>query len=149
MPQGLPLKLRYAFILQVLLASVAVVVGAVVTGSIVKQALTDQQLRTEANAFWSARAGDRAYPLPRTSAMRGWFVPAGESQDAVPAELRGFGIGISRLADGKGKLIIDERPQGRLYLVMSFDLLEQVIRRAGLVSILLALGAICLTTWLT
>jgi len=149
MPQGLPRKLRYAFILQVMLASVAVVVGAAITGSIVKQALTDQQLRTEVEEFWRARAADPAYPLPRTSAMRGWFVPAGQSQDQVPAELRGFGIGISHLADGKGKLIIDERPQGRLYLVVSFDLLERVIRRAGLVSILLALAAIYLTTWLT
>ncbi|GAA3916669.1 sensor histidine kinase [Luteimonas lutimaris] len=149
MSQGLPRKLRYAFILQVMLASVAVVVGAAVTGSIVKRALTDQQLRNEAEQFWSARAGDPAHPLPRTSTVHGWFVATGHSQDAVPAELRGFGNGISRLADGDRKLFIDERPQGRLYLVMSFELLDRVIRRAGVVSILLALLAIYLTTWLT
>lgn len=149
MPQGLPRKLRYAFILQMVLASVAVVVGAVVTGSIVKQVLTDQQLRNEAEQFWSARAGDPEYPLPRTSTVHGWFVAAGQPQDAVPAELRGFGDGISRLADGDSKLIIDERSQGRLYLVMSFDLLDRVIWRAGVVSILLALVAIYLATWLT
>jgi signal transduction histidine kinase len=149
MPQGLPLKLRYVFILQVMLASVVVVIGAAVTGSIVKQALTDQQLRNEVEQFWTARAEDPAYPLPRSSTMRGWFVAAGGSQDELPVELRRFGTGISRLADGNRKLIIDDRPQGRLYVVMSFDLLDKVIRRAGLVSILLALLAIYVTTWLT
>src|SRR5690606_19501776 len=123
MPQGLPRKLRHAFILQVVLASVVVLVGALATGSIVKDVLTDQQLRNEAEAFWSGRAQDPAHPLPHTSTMRGYFVPPGQSQDRVPAELRGFGTGIAPLAGGNSKLIIDDRQQGRLYLVMSFDLL--------------------------
>ena len=149
MPQGLPRKLRNAFILQMVLASVAVVVGAVATGSIVTDMLTDRHLRNEVEQFWSGRAQDPAYPLPHTSAMRGYFVAPGQSQDRVPAELRGFGIGISPLADGHRKLIVDERQQGRLYLVVSFELLDAVVMRAGLVSVLLALVAIYLTTWLT
>ncbi|MGN7724342.1 sensor histidine kinase [Luteimonas sp. 22616] len=149
MSQGLPRKLRYAFILQVVLASLVVVVGAVVTGSIVKDALTDQQLRGEAQEFWNGRARDPAYPLPRASTMHGYFVATGQLQDQVPAELRRYGIGVSDLPGGNRKLIVDERPQGRLYLVMSFDLLDAIIARAGLVSMLLALVAVYLTTWLT
>jgi signal transduction histidine kinase len=149
MPQGLPRRLRYAFTLQVMLASVAVVIGAVVTGSIVKDALTDQQLRREAQEFWSGRARDPAYPLPQTSTLHGYFVARTQRQDGVPDELRRYGTGVSDLPGDNRKLIIDERPQGRLYLVMSFDLLDAVIRRAGLVSMLLALLAVYLTTWLT
>ena len=149
MSQGLPRKLRYAFILQVMLASVVVVVGAAVTGSIVKDALTDQQLRSEAQEFWDGRARDPAYPLPRSSTMHGYFVADAQLQDQVPAELRRYGIGVSNLPGDNRKLIIDERPQGRLYLVMSFDLLDAIIVRAGLVSMLLALVAVYLATWLT
>ncbi|MDN5781316.1 MAG: HAMP domain-containing histidine kinase [Luteimonas sp.] len=148
MPQGLPRKLRHAFILQMMAASVVVVVGAVVTGSIVKDVLTDQQLRGEAQEFWSGHERDPGYPLPHTSTMHGYFVSSGQ-QDQVPVELRRYGIGISDLGGDNRKLIIDEHPQGRLYLVMSFDLLDTVIRRAGLVSMLLALLAVYLTTWLT
>ena len=149
MPEGLPRKLRHAFILQVMLASVVVIVGAVATSSIVKEALTGQQLRSEAQEFWNGRARDPAYPLPRTSTLHGYFVASGQRHDRVPAELRRHGTGVSDLPGGNRKLIIDERPQGRLYLVMSFDLLDAVIRRAGLVSMLLALLAVYLTTWLT
>jgi hypothetical protein len=131
MSQGLPRKLRYAFILQVVLASLVVVVGAVVTGSIVKDALTDQQLRGEAQEFWNGRARDPAYPLPRSSTIQGYFVADAQLQDQVPAELRRYGIGVSDLPGGNRKLIVDERPQGRLYLVMSFDLLDAIIARGA------------------
>ena len=149
MPQGLPRKLRYAFILQVMLASVVVVIGAAVTASIVKDVLTDQQLRSEAEEFWAGRSRDPAYPLPRSALIHGYFVPDGKLLDRVPTELRRYGTGISELAGGNRKLIVDERPPGRLYLVMSFDLLDTVIRRAGLASMLLALLAVYVTTWLT
>src|SRR3546814_15826413 len=81
--------------------------------------------------------------------MHGYFTTGQQPAAGVPDELRRFGVGISELPGGDRKLIIDERPQGRLYLVMSFELLDTVIRRAELVSILLALIAIYLTTWLT
>ena len=149
MPEGLPRKLRHAFILQVMLASVVVIVGAVATSSIVKEALTGQQLRSEAQEFWNGRARDPAYPLPRTSTLHGYFVASGEQHDRVPAGLRGYGAGVFDLPGGNRKLIVEERPQGRLYLVMSFDLLDAIIRRAGLVTMLLALLAVYLTTWLT
>src|SRR3546814_8708680 len=81
--------------------------------------------------------------------MHGYFTTGQQPAAGVPDELRRFGVGLSELPGGNRKLIIDERPQGRLYLVMSFELLDTVIRRAELVSILLALIAIYLTTWLT
>lgn len=148
MPQGLPRKLRYAFILQMVLASASVVIGALVAGSIVTDVLTDQLLHSEAEEFWDGRARDPAYPLPRSSTIQSYFAN-GQPAETVPAELRRFGTGISVLPGGKRKLIIDERPGGRLYLVMSFELVDAVIRRAEIVSILLALIAVYLTTWLT
>src|SRR3546814_14340620 len=81
--------------------------------------------------------------------MHGYVTTGQQPAAWVPDGLRRFGVGISELPGGNRKLISDERPQGRLYLVMSFEPLDTVIRRAELVSILLALIAIYLTTWLT
>src|SRR3546814_17196980 len=81
--------------------------------------------------------------------MHGYFTTGQQPAAGVPDELRRFGVGLSELPGGNRKLIIDERPQGRLYLVMSFELLDTVIRRAELVSLLLALIALYLTNWLT
>src|SRR5690606_23080994 len=148
MPQGLPRKLRRAFIVQVVLASVAVVAGALVTGSLVRETLADRQLRNEADAFWSGLARDPAYPPPRTAALRGYFVAAGDAGDHVPTGLRGFGEGISTLP-GHRKLVVDERPSGRLYLAASFELLDAVVMRAGVVAVALVLLAIYFGTWLT
>src|SRR3546814_13509521 len=113
MSQGLPRKLRYAFILQMVLAGASVIVGALVAGSIVKDVLTDQQLRSEAGAFWSGRARDADYPLPRTSTMHGYFPTGQQPAAGVPDGLRRIGVGISELPRGNRQLIIDERPPGR------------------------------------
>src|SRR3546814_1078584 len=95
MSQGLPRKLRYAFILQMVLAGASVIVGALVAGSIVKDVLTDQQLRSEAGQFWSGRARDADYPLPRSSTMHGYFTTGQQPAAGVPDELRRFGVGRS------------------------------------------------------
>src|SRR3546814_16172770 len=86
MSQGLPRKLRYAFILQMVLAGASVIVGALVAGSIVKDVLTDQQLRREAGQFWSGRARDADYPLPPTSTMHGYFTTGQQPAAGVPDE---------------------------------------------------------------
>src|SRR3546814_11082992 len=119
MSQGLPRKLRYAFILQMVLAGASVIVGALVAGSIVKDVLTDQQLRSEAGQFWSGRARDVDYPLPRSSTMHGYFTTGQQPAAGVPDELRRFGVGIAELPGGNRNLIIDERPQARLYRELS------------------------------
>ena len=149
MPQGLPRKLRYAFTVQVMMASFAIIIGVAVAGSIVKSVLTSQRLQDEADDYWNRRAVDAGSPLPGSSTMHGYFVGHGRSQAQVPAELRAFGPGISELPGRNRKVIIDERAQGRLYLAMSFDLLDTVVRRTGIISMLLALFAVYVTAWLT
>ena len=149
MPQGLPRKLRYAFILQLVMASLVIIAGVAIAGSIVKDVLTTRQLHDEADAYWNQRSGNPLHPLPASSTLRGYFVATGQPADQVPAELRALGPGISRLPGRNRKAIVDDRAQGRLYLAMSFDLIDAVVRRAGIVSMLLALLAVYMTTWLT
>src|SRR3546814_3634269 len=114
------------------LAGASVIVGALVAGSIVKDVLTDQQLRSEAGEFWTGRACDADYPLPRSSTMHGYFTTGQQPAAGVPDQLRRFGVGTSELPGGNRKLILAERPQGRLYMVTSFQLLDTCIRRPEL-----------------
>ncbi len=148
MTEGLPRRLRYAFFLQVVVASLVVVAGVLASSRIVRDVLTDQQLRVEAEQFWDGRVRDPAWPVPRGAIVNGWFVPRGAGTEGVPAELRERAPGISVL-DGSRKLVVEDRAQGRLYLVMSFGLLDTVIRNAGLASLLLVLLVVHVTTWLT
>jgi signal transduction histidine kinase len=148
MTEGLPRRLRYAFILQVMVATLLVIVGVMASSRIVRDVLTDRQLRAEAAQFWQGRARDPAWPLPRGATVNGWFVPRGGDAASIPAELRGRGPGIANL-DGSRKLVVEDGAQGRLYLVMSFGVLDAVIRRTGLASMLLVLLAVHATTWLT
>jgi signal transduction histidine kinase len=149
MPQGLPRKLRYAFVLQAMLTSVAIIVGIYVTGLVVREVLTTQRLHAEAESYWRARAADPAAPLPRTSTVSGYFVPIGGSDASLPAELRGLAPGVTEFSRDRRKALLDARVQGRLYIVMSFSLLDTAIRWANLLSIVLALCAVYAATWFT
>ena len=48
MPQGLPRKIRIAFIMQVVLASVAILVGAYLISAVAKFSLINSALQQEA-----------------------------------------------------------------------------------------------------
>jgi len=152
MPHGLPRKLRYVFTLQAVMASFAVIVGFYFAGMSVKEILETRRLQAEAENYWSGRARDPAYPLPRTSTLRGYFVPADVDVDfSLPETFRMLPAGIYDLPlpDRSSKVLIDERPQGRLYIQASFILVEQVVLWTGLVSMLLALLAIYAVSWLS
>ncbi len=147
MTDGLPRKLRYAFVLQALVSTLVIVVGIWIAGSAGRAVLTSQSLQDEADSFWAARTRDPQYRLPTSSTVQGYFVAAGQSSAQLPAELRAFESGISRLAHQS--VLVDVREPGRLYLVMSFKRLDSVIAWLGAVSMLLGLLAVYVLTWLT
>ncbi|WP_242113024.1 sensor histidine kinase [Luteimonas aquatica] len=149
MPQGLPRKLRYAFILQAVLMSLAIAVGIVVAGAVIRELATERRLHAEAGHYWSGRARDPAFPLPTTSTVSGYFLAPGDSPARLPAALRGFRPGISRLPGTSYKVLVEQRPQGRLYVVMSFPVTDTTVFSIGATSILLSLLAVCGATWLT
>jgi signal transduction histidine kinase len=150
MAQGLPRKLRYVFVLQAVTASFAIIIGFYFAGTLVKDALAAQHVRAEADAYLAARARDPGYPLPRTSTANGYFVASGDVVAArrIPVALRTLPDGYHDLP-GRVKALVETRPEGRLYLAMSFPLLERVVWWSGAVSMLLALLAIYAVSWLT
>lgn len=149
MQQGLPRKLKRAFLLQAVMASIAIVVGMLAAGIIVKEVLVRQRLQLEAGNFWRGRAIDAAWPMPKTSMVEGYFVPRGATAGLVPAGLKEFGPGMHVLSERTDRLLVEDRASGRLYLVMHFHLLDSAVRWTSIVAMALALIAIYVVTWLT
>lgn len=76
MPQGLPRKIKLAFILQAVIGSIAITLGILLAGLAVRHVVLEQRMQREADDYWAGRTRDVDYPLPRTSTTRGHFVPA-------------------------------------------------------------------------
>ena len=68
MPQGLPYKLRYAFLLQVTMASIVIVAGTFAAVSYSEHILSSQALEEEATYYWQQRDQD-PHRLPPDSAL--------------------------------------------------------------------------------
>lgn len=149
MPQGLPRKIKIAFVLQAVIASFAIVIGIYIASTLVQETLSDKRLRSEATAFWKGYRTDPGYPLPRNSTMQGFLVPARTSPGMVPLQLASYPKGISQLPSPHHKLLVDAHPEGTLYLVSSFALVEGVAFWIALTSITLSLLVLYAVTWVT
>lgn len=151
MPQGLPRKLRRVFILQAVMASFAVAVVLYGAGTLFGSSLTRSRVVAEATDYWAGRAGNPDYPLPTTSTVTSYFVPAGGDAAGVPGQYRALPDGIHdlQLSRVPHKLLVESRPEGRLYISMSFALVNRVLYWSALASLLLAVVAIGVVSWLS
>ena len=71
MPQGLPRKLRRVFVLQAVLAIVAVVTCMYVATVFARARIASDWMQAEADLFWQELARDPAYPPPWTQSVNG------------------------------------------------------------------------------
>lgn len=153
MPQGLPRKLRRVFVVQALIAVVAVVACLYVSIVVARGLLAAQWLRVEADRFWVEVARDPTFPAPWTSAVHGYFVPAGTDAAlmGVPDTYLEAVPGMHRLEapGGSQRLLVEDGPGGRLYLRVAFPLLDDVSRWSLLIASLLAAGTIATVSWLS
>ncbi len=149
MPYGLSRKIRIAFILQTLLASLAVLLCAYLVMMAVKYSLVHTVLEDEASYFWGRYAASPAQQPPNTRNIRGYLVPAGRAPLSLPASLRSLDAGFHEL-DAQGQFVyVDQRPQGRLYLVFLRSQAERLALWFGLLPMLLILLAIYAASWLS
>jgi signal transduction histidine kinase len=147
MPQGLPRRLRLAFLLQVLMASIVIVAGTYAAVAIASQELARQSLEREATRYWERRAADPSLAPPQGDALRGDVVADGGSAAALPSTLRNLRPGRQQLQD---LLVLVEERQGlRLYLTFSQSRIDELSWQLVLVPMLLALLAVAASSWFT
>ncbi|HET8818695.1 MAG TPA: HAMP domain-containing sensor histidine kinase [Xanthomonadaceae bacterium] len=149
MVAALPRKIRIAVILQVALAGALVALGAFVVSSYVRDRVVEQALELEAGHYWEQRKLDPAYPAPQSRTMRAYAVDRGGSASQVPAALRGLEPGVHQLSDPNLVVLVDEQPEGRLYVTYPSDRARELTLALIAAPVILAVLALALSGWLT
>ncbi|MGY3265720.1 signal transduction histidine kinase [Lysobacter sp. HA35] len=149
MAHGLPRKIKVAFIVQALLASLVMALGIACAELGVRHVLLTARLRDEAASAWTAIETSRAAPLPHNSRMTTYFVPVGGSTAAVPMSLRGMRPGYHVPIWRSPAFLVERRKAGTLYLVFDPTLSDSAIFWTGGLSLLLALLVTYISAWLT
>ncbi|KAF1720369.1 sensor histidine kinase [Pseudoxanthomonas wuyuanensis] len=149
MPQGLPRKLRIAFIVQAVLVSLAIVLGVYLVSAVIKHSLMNTALQEEASHFWQLYSASTSQPPPNTHNLRGYLVVKGHSSLVLPENLRNLRPGFHELKQDDLLVLVDEQPPGRLYLVFLRSQAERMAFYFGTLPIILTLIAIYLVSWLT
>ncbi len=149
MPHGLSRKIRIAFIIQVVLASLAIVLGVFLVSAVIKHSLINTALQEEAAHYWNLYGASESQPPPNTYNMRGYLVPRGHSSLVLPENLRALKPGFVELKDDGLLVLVDAKPAGRLYLVFQRSQAERLAFYFGTLPIILTLVAIYFVSWLT
>ncbi len=149
MPHGLPRKIRIAFLLQAVLASLGILLGAWLVSLVIKHSLVGAALREEASYYWTLHDASPMQPPPNTRNIRGYLVETGRSSLNLPASLRGLAPGFHELPREDQLVWVDVRPEGRLYLVFLRSRAEMLAFWFGIVPVLLTLLAVYGATWVT
>src|SRR5690242_12932019 len=140
------------FSLWVAAISVVIALGVYALMSSVQQAIARQELEREAAYFSTQLAHNPHAALPDTWLIRGYRHAPGESQAALPEDLRGLTPGFHQIRqdDGTtGTVLVSDDSRGRLYLLFNHDRPNNVVMLFGLVPVVLVVLIIYFATWLT
>jgi signal transduction histidine kinase len=148
-PQGLPRRIKLAFVLQALIGSIVMSLGIVLGGLFVNDYLVDGRVAAEAEASWSQVAAGRLDALPRSLTIRGYFDPASGPARDTPEPLRRYPEGIHPLPGTSESVFVERRDQGTLYLVFDSTLLGRAVLWTGALALALSLLTMYLLSWLT
>jgi signal transduction histidine kinase len=149
MPPGLPRKIRIVFILQAVLASLGILLGAWLVSLVIKHSLVSSALKEEAAYYWQLYDASPMQPPPNTQNIRGYLLETGRSPLNLPANLRALPPGFHELKADDQLVLVDARPEGRLYLVFLRSRAEMLAFWFGIVPVLLTLLAVYGVTWIT
>lgn len=148
MPQGLPRKLRFAFVMQVLMASAVIIAGGWVAVEVAKFQIARVALQEEADYYFAMRAaGDPDREPPDEARLRGYAIASGGSAASLPLALRSLEPGLHQLADQL--VLVDERGDMRLYLAYPRAIMDMRSLQVVAAPVLLALLALFASTWFT
>ena len=149
MPHGLPRKIRIAFIVQMAMASLAILVAFYVVATLFKYSFIQATLKDEAAHYWQLYQASPTQPPPNTFTLRGYLVEAGYSNLSLPANLRPLAPGFHDLEEDGQLVWVDRNEAGTLYLAYLREQATRVALWFAVLPAVLALFAIYGATWLT
>ncbi|MCG8437607.1 MAG: HAMP domain-containing histidine kinase [Pseudomonadales bacterium] len=115
---GVQHRLTRVYLIQLLLISVATVMGVWATANIIEHVLVKQALIKEADHYWALLDGNPEQPRPNTRHLLG-LLTSDTVNDSVPEVLSSLADGYQRvdLAGERPIVYIESRGSSRLYLV--------------------------------
>ncbi len=128
------------FAIQLIVISLATLVGIYITQLIIEDLLTRQALNLEAEHFWDLYDDDPQHPLPDVANMRGYLTDA-RAPGQVPAELLSLTPGFERVVvSGRSLLVhVSDYDNQRLYLLFEVDRVSDLAFYLGVVPLSLVL----------
>ena len=147
MTQGLPERLRMAFLIQAAIAALIILVGADIAVERAKHDVAAGALREEADYFWQQHAADPGRVPPDGATLHGYALPIGGSAAALPVSLRPLQPGLHDLPEML--VLVEQRDEMRLYLTYPRSKIDHIAMRLVLAPVLLALLLVAASSWLT
>lgn len=147
---GLQHRLTRAYLIQVVLISLATALGVVATALVLEDVLLKQALVKEAEHYWALREDNPRQPRPDTRHLKGLLQAPGVSDDIPPA-LKELKSGYQRVRlDGRKPLVyVEERGNARLYLILDEQRMTELAVIFGVLPLILVLLLIYLSSFLT
>ena len=149
MPQGLPRKIKLAFIGQALVATLVITLGILLGGIIVRQSLLHSMLSEEASLFRAAHRVDASHPLPQSVTLTGYLVAPGSRSAELPQGVRDATPGLHAFRPDGRVLFVDPARDGTLYLLYDPRVVDRAVFSSAATALLLALLITYLSSWLT
>jgi signal transduction histidine kinase len=149
MPHGLPRKIKIAFVVQALAASLVMAFGIACAELGVRHVLLRGRLAEEAADAWVQAKAAPAQQMPHNARMSTYFIPRGASPTTLPAELRALSPGYHIRIWGAPAALVDRRPEGTLYVRFDPAFSDNAVFWTGGLSLLLALLVTYVSAWLT
>ncbi|MEI7996428.1 MAG: HAMP domain-containing sensor histidine kinase [Methylococcaceae bacterium] len=148
--QGLHYKLIKAFLLQILLISLATLMGVFSAEKIVEKVLVRQALVGEAAHFWKQYRQNYDFPKPDTLNLKG-YLAVDNNVIEIPKPLQQLRPGYYRtdLNGRKPIVYIEDQGNDRLYLVFDEEQVTALAFYFGVVPLSLVLLLIYLFAWLS
>jgi signal transduction histidine kinase len=131
------------------LASLGILLGAWLVSLVIKHSLVSSALKEEAAYYWQLYDASPMQPPPNTQNIRGYLLETGRSPLSLPANLRALPPGFHELKADDQLVLVDVRPEGRLYLVFLRSRAEMLAFWFGIVPVLLTLLAVYGASWVT
>ncbi|WP_111655994.1 sensor histidine kinase [Isoalcanivorax indicus] len=147
---GVQHRLTRVYLMQVVLISLATVLGVMATAKIIEHVLVKQALKLEAEHYWALYEDDPDFPRPNTRHLLGLLVREDGGPDSIPASFRQLTPGYHRidLNDDRPLVYVEYHPSAevaaRLYLI--FD--ERRVSALALVFGVLPLTGVLLVIYL-
>ncbi len=148
---GLRAKIGIAFILQAAAVSCGAILGVYAAAAVLQDVLIKRALKEESQHYIGLLDANPQFPEPNTFNMRGYLLRPGESNDRLPADLRGLepGYHTLRRAEDKPLVYVRDCQAGRLFLLFDQEQVGRLALWFGMMPLALVLLLVYLATWLT